>query len=133
MTCKHDWHFLPGTDRLRCIRCNVETGPSTPEQLAQDMLRDVVLMGSAWSKDGKRIDPWEVYADPSQQSQQTVSLEVAIEMVLRNGPTFETIAGLCKMASEAERKAEREACARITETSPDRYHAAAAIRARSNS
>lgn len=32
-----------------------------------------------------------------------VSLEVAIEVVLRNGPTFETIAGLCKMAAEAER------------------------------
>ena len=39
---------------------------------------------------------------------ETVSLEVAIEVVLRNGPTFETIAGLCKMAVEAE----REACAR---------------------
>ena len=32
---------------------------------------------------------------------ETVSLEVAIEVVLRNGPTFETIAGLCKMAVEA--------------------------------
>jgi hypothetical protein len=30
-----------------------------------------------------------------------VSLETAIEVVLRNGPTFETIAGLCKMAVEA--------------------------------
>jgi hypothetical protein len=37
-------------------------------------------------------------------SNETVSLEVAIEVVLRNGPTFETIAGLCKMAVEAERK-----------------------------
>lgn len=36
--CKHDWHFLPGTDRLRCIRCNVETGPRTYEQRVQDML-----------------------------------------------------------------------------------------------
>ena len=36
---------------------------------------------------------------------ETVSLEVAIEVVLRNGPTFETIAGLCKMAVKAERKA----------------------------
>ena len=35
---------------------------------------------------------------------ETVSLEVAIEVVLRNGPTFETIAGLCKMAVEAERE-----------------------------
>jgi hypothetical protein len=59
-----------------------------------------------------------------------VSLEVAIEVVLRNGPTFETIAGLCKMAAEAERNrtwtqahwteyersiaaAEREACAKL--------------------
>lgn len=40
---------------------------------------------------------------------ETVSLEVAIEVVLRNGPTFETIAGLCKMAVEAE----REACAKL--------------------
>ena len=37
-------------------------------------------------------------------SNETVSLEVAIEVVMRNGPTFETIAGLCKMAVEAERK-----------------------------
>lgn len=37
-------------------------------------------------------------------SNETVSLEVAIEVVLRNGPTFETIAGLCKMAVDAERK-----------------------------
>lgn len=36
-------------------------------------------------------------------SEKTVSLEVAIEVVLRNGPTFETIAGLCKMAVDAER------------------------------
>lgn len=35
---------------------------------------------------------------------ETVSLEVAIEMVLSNGPTFETIAGLCKMAVEAAKE-----------------------------
>jgi hypothetical protein len=62
--CKHNWHFIPGTDRLRCARCGAETGPSTPEQLTQDMLRDVITMGSAWSQGGKRIDPREVYADP---------------------------------------------------------------------
>ncbi len=61
--CKHDWHFLPGTDRLRCIRCNVETGPRTYDQRVQDMLQDVTTMGSAWSQNGKRIDPAEVYAD----------------------------------------------------------------------
>ncbi len=41
-------------------------------------------------------------------SEKTVSLEVAIEVVLRNGPTFETIAGLCKMAVEADRLAQRK-------------------------
>jgi hypothetical protein len=40
---------------------------------------------------------------------ETVSLGVGIEVVLRDGPTFETIAGLCKMAVEAE----REACASL--------------------
>ena len=30
-----------------------------------------------------------------------MSLEAAIEAVLHHGPTFETIAGLCKMAVEA--------------------------------
>ena len=43
---------------------------------------------------------------------ETVSLEVAIEVVLRNGPNFETIAGLCKMAVEAEREACAKACER---------------------
>jgi hypothetical protein len=46
-------------------------------------------------------------------SEKTVSLEVAIEVVLCNGPTFETIAGLCKMAVEAEREACLKACEQI--------------------
>ena len=61
--CKHDWYFLPNTDRLRCIRCNVETGPRPPEQLTQNMMQDVLTMGSAWSKGGERIDPLSVYRD----------------------------------------------------------------------
>lgn len=61
-------------------------------------------------------------------SEKTVSLEVAIEVVLRNGPTFETIAGLCKMAVEAE----REACAQVCEgRNRDGDWFAAEIRARS--
>lgn len=59
----------------------------------------------------------------------TVSLEVAIEVVLRNGPNFELIAGLCKIAAEAE----REACARVClEEAPtlDGQLCADAIRAR---
>lgn len=46
-------------------------------------------------------------------NEKTVSLEVAIEVVLRNGPTFETIAGLCKMAVEAERNGCLNECKQI--------------------
>jgi hypothetical protein len=59
--CKHDWHFIHGTSRLECRRCKVETGPSTPDQLTRDMFEDVSKIGTAWSQDGKRIDPWDVY------------------------------------------------------------------------
>ncbi len=69
MTCKHDWHFIEGTDRLQCARCKAETGPRTPDQLMQDLLSDVTTMGSAWSQGGKRIDPREVYAIPTEQLQ----------------------------------------------------------------
>jgi hypothetical protein len=60
--CKHDWHFIEGTERLQCRRCKAETGPRTYDQLTQNMLQDVLTMGSAWSKDGERIDPMSVYA-----------------------------------------------------------------------
>ena len=36
--CKHDWHFIEGTERLQCRRCKVETGPKTYEQRVQDIL-----------------------------------------------------------------------------------------------
>lgn len=68
--CKHDWHFIEGTDRLQCARCKAETGPRTPDQLMQDLLADVTTMGSAWMKDGKRIDPREVYSVPMGTMQQ---------------------------------------------------------------
>ena len=31
--CKHNWHFIEGTERLRCERCKQETGPWTTEQV----------------------------------------------------------------------------------------------------
>ena len=31
--CKHNWHFVGESPRLRCERCKVETGPWTTEQL----------------------------------------------------------------------------------------------------
>jgi hypothetical protein len=95
--CKHDWYFLPNTDRLRCIRCNVETGPRTPEQLTQNMLQDVLTIGSAWSKGGERIDPMSVYAVPTektsgftlQDSRPTNSLQFFSNM--NNGPSVEVL------------------------------------------
>ena len=64
MTCKHNWEFTDGsTGALKCPRCGAVTGPRTPEQLTQNMLQDVTVMGSAWSKDGERIDPMSVYKD----------------------------------------------------------------------
>jgi hypothetical protein len=68
--CKHDWHFIEGTDRLQCTRCKAETGPRTPDQLMQDLLADVTTMGSAWSRGGERINPLDVYAVPTEQMQQ---------------------------------------------------------------
>ena len=71
-------------------------------------------------------------------STNTVSLEVAIEVVLRNGPTFETIAGLCKMAVEAEREVIAQSLdkqAQLAGDPMDRKWAqemAAAVRARGN-
>lgn len=42
-----------------------------------------------------------------------MSLEAAIEAVLHHGPTFETIAGLCKMAVESSQKLADEPVAYI--------------------
>jgi hypothetical protein len=62
--CKHDWHFIHGTSRLECRRCKAETGPRTYDQRTMDMFQDIATIGSAWSKDGERIDPTSVYATP---------------------------------------------------------------------
>jgi hypothetical protein len=43
MTCKHDWHFIEGTDRLQCARCKAETGPRTYDQLTRDMFEDITM------------------------------------------------------------------------------------------
>jgi len=62
MTCKHDWHFI-ADDALLCRRCGTQTGPRTYDQRVQDMLHDVTTIGSAWSRNGERIDPMSVYKD----------------------------------------------------------------------
>jgi hypothetical protein len=92
--CKHDWHFIHGTSRLECRRCGAETGPSTPEQLAQRMLQDVTVMGSAWSKGGERIDPLSVYRDTEPRyklhdSRPTNSLQFFSNV--NNGPSVEVL------------------------------------------
>jgi len=64
MTCKHDWHFIEGTEQLRCTHCGEVTGPRTYDQRTMDMFQDIATIGSAWSRDGERIDPTTVYATP---------------------------------------------------------------------
>ena len=68
--CKHDWHFIEGTDRLQCARCKAETGPRTYDQLTRDMFEDIATIGSAWSRGGERLNPLDVYAVPTEQMQQ---------------------------------------------------------------
>jgi hypothetical protein len=74
--CKHDWHFLPNTDRLQCRRCKAETGPRETEGAepvqapwTEDLVRDALTWGTAWNMGGKRIDPMSVYAVPTEQLQ----------------------------------------------------------------
>ena len=60
--CKHDWFFVNGTDDLKCKRCGEVTGPRDTDQFTRDMFQDIATIGSAWSRDGERIDPTSVYA-----------------------------------------------------------------------
>jgi DNA-directed RNA polymerase subunit M/transcription elongation factor TFIIS len=65
MTCQHDWHFIEGTERLRCERCKQETGPKSYEEKVQEMLADALTTGTGMlrvSSEGvERIDPQEIY------------------------------------------------------------------------
>lgn len=38
--CKHNWHFIEGSERLRCERCKQETGPKTYEERVKDILQE---------------------------------------------------------------------------------------------
>lgn len=44
--CKHDWHFIEGTERLQCQRCKTETGPKTYEQRVKELLEDSTILPS---------------------------------------------------------------------------------------
>ena len=54
--CKHDWHFIEGTDRLQCARCKTETGPRTYDQLTRDMFEDITVP-TAQMQEYKLHDP----------------------------------------------------------------------------
>ena len=47
--CKHNWHFIEGSERLRCERCKEETGPRPYEQRVKDILQDSTTMPSTWN------------------------------------------------------------------------------------
>jgi hypothetical protein len=61
--CKHNWHFIEGTERLRCERCKAETGPKSYEEKVQDILKDSTTMSSGWNmKDITTLTPTHTYA-----------------------------------------------------------------------
>jgi hypothetical protein len=140
--CKHDWFFVNGTDDLKCKRCGEVTGPRTYEERVQDMLQDVTTMGSAWSKDGERIDPTSVYApmpeytsltsSPTTTSPFTATMKAAGKQVGKfdfNGPEMifegdaaesakvfiECVANAFHGRLEQERKSELDACCDLLE------------------
>ena len=156
-TCKHDWFFVNGTDDLKCKRCGEVTGPRTYEERVQDILQDVTTIGSAWSKDGERIDPTSVYAPMPEYTFAIPKPNYNITFHRNNeggtgkqvgkfdfnGPEMifegdaaesakvflECVANAFRGRLEEERAAEREACAQMC----DEFglsHAAEAIRHR---
>lgn len=67
--CKHDWHSVEGlTERLRCTRCGLMTGPKDADEKVQEMLADALTTGTGVlrvSSEGvERIDPATIYMRP---------------------------------------------------------------------
>ena len=48
MTCKHNWQ-ITSADTVTCTHCGEKTGPRSSDQLAKEMMQDVLTIGSAWS------------------------------------------------------------------------------------
>jgi len=94
-TCKHNWEFTDhGTGTLKCTRCGTVTGPKPYDQRVKDMLQDITTIGSAWSKDGERIDPLSVYRDTEpgftlHDSRPTNSIQFFKSV--SNGPSVEVL------------------------------------------
>lgn len=116
MTCKHDWHFIEGTDRLRCQRCHTVTGgidwsklTIPTEQLQQYKLHDPrpnsikFYNGPPDNTEILRISKDGIWANPD------VPADDAAQAVLR------AIDGHIKQMIERVQNKEREACALIVE------------------
>jgi hypothetical protein len=58
-TCKHDWHFVHGTSDLECRRCGEVSGPRTPEQVAESLLKFTTT--GPWTTE---LPTYEVYIPP---------------------------------------------------------------------
>ena len=156
--CKHDWHFIEGSERLRCERCKAETGPKTYEQRVQDFLQEpwtteqlTVPVGQLQIADFKPN-----YNISFHNNRDTGGFGTMVGKLDFNGPELVFTGDAAESAKvfidwiarafhgrlEQERAEEREACAKVCEAYTDNdggkfidheghgYECAAAIRAR---
>lgn len=132
VTCKHDWHFT-SRNVLRCQRCGAETSPRTPDQLAQDMLRDVTIQFFGGVSTGPSVEVLRISKDGVWVNPDVPTNEIAKEVL-------KAIDHNIKHLVDRVRDEEREACAKVCEqlgTATNgiyerNYECAAAIRARKN-
>ena len=124
--CKHNWHFIEGTERLRCERCKVETGPKTYEQRVQDFLQE------PWTTDQVTVPTGQLYTFSNLRPSYTFVLrnhDGEIGKLDFNGPELvftgdaaesakvfiDWIAMAFKGRLEEERKSELDACCDLLE------------------
>ena len=143
--CKHNWHFIGESSRLRCGRCGKETGPWTTEQLSVPADKHLSI---------GNIKP--DYNISFHNNRDTGGLGKMVGKLDFNGPELVFIGDAAESAKvfidwiarafhgrlEQERAEEREACAKVCEAYTDNdggtfidheghgYECAAAIRAR---
>lgn len=121
-TCKHNWHFIGESSRLRCQRCKQETGPWTTEQLTvpTDMHLSIANI-----KPNYNIS-FHNNLDTGGAGKQVGKLDFNGPEMVFEGDAAESarvfmdcIAQAFRGRLEQERAAEREACAKILDEMAD--------------